>query len=105
MYATIHSRRDIEVEELHILDRSDALDRTSEFTARLRFWDGSLLEVEEALIAKKLVILKVRYRYHYQRVDGTPVFRYDNASHHPELPNSRTTNILATEWSPLSRRT
>jgi len=46
---TILSRRDLEVEELRIADRSDEPGRTSEFHARLRFWDGSLLEVEEVL--------------------------------------------------------
>jgi hypothetical protein len=86
LYATIHSRREIEVEEFCILDRSDVLDRTSELFARLRFWDGSLLQVEEALIAKRFTIIKVRYSYHYQHADGTYIFRYDNAPHHPGLP-------------------
>ncbi|MDH7485211.1 MAG: DUF6516 family protein [Anaerolineae bacterium] len=87
LYATIHSRREIEVEELHILDRSDVPDRTSRFSARLRFWDGSLLQVEEALVARMFVIVKVHYAYHYQRADGSLLFRYDNAPHHPELSN------------------
>jgi len=86
LYATIHSRREIEVEEFHILDRSDVPDRTSELLVRLRFWDGSLLQMEEALIARRFTIIKVRYSYHYQRADGTLVVRYDNAPHHPELP-------------------
>jgi hypothetical protein len=86
LYATIHSRREIKVEEFCILDRSDVPDRTSELRARLRFWDGSLLQVEEALIAKRFTIVKVRYSYHYQRADGTLIVRYDNAPHHPELP-------------------
>ena len=86
LYATINSRREIEVEELYILDRSDVPDRTSKFSARLRFWDGSLLQVEEALVARMFVVVKVRYAYHYQSADGSLVFRYDNAPHHPEVP-------------------
>ena len=37
LYTTIHSRREIEVEEFCIVDRSDVFDRTSELFARLRF--------------------------------------------------------------------
>ncbi len=85
LYATIHSRREIEVEELRILDRSDVLDRTSRFSARLRFRDGSLLQVEEALVARLFTVVKVRYAYHYQGADGKRIFRYDNAPHYPDL--------------------
>jgi len=84
---TIFSRREIEIEELFVFDRSTASGRTSEFYARLRFWDRSLLHVEEALVTRRLGIFKIRYSYHYQRADGTLVFRYDNAPHHPELPD------------------
>jgi hypothetical protein len=28
------------------------------------------------------------YTYHYQRADGTLVFRYDNAPHYPDLPSA-----------------
>jgi len=83
---TIFSRREIEIEEFFVLDRSTASGQTSEFYARLRFWDGSLLQVEEALVTRRLGIFKIRYSYHYQRADGGLVFRYDNAPHHPELP-------------------
>ena len=51
----------------------------------LRFWDGSYLQVEEALVVRAFAIVKVRYNYHYQRADSTLVFRYDNAPHHPEV--------------------
>ena len=30
-------------------------------------------------------IRKIAYSYHYQRADGSLVFRYDNAPHHPEV--------------------
>ncbi len=82
---TILSRRGLEIEELEITDRSDQPGRTSELHARLRFWDGSLLEVEEALTTERHLIIKVYYAYHYQRADGSFVLRYDNVPHHPEL--------------------
>jgi hypothetical protein len=28
------------------------------------------------------------YVYHYQRADGSLVFRYDNTAHYPELPHA-----------------
>jgi len=86
LYDTILSRREIEVEELQILDRSDRLDAESRFAARLRFWDGSLLQVEELLRVRWFIVEKTHYAYHYQHADGSLIFRYDNAPHHPELP-------------------
>ena len=86
LYATIHSRHEVEVEEFEILDQSAVAGRTSELFIRLNFWDGSQLQVEEALVIRALAILKVRYNYHYQRADGTRAFRYDNAPHYPDLP-------------------
>ena len=85
LYATIHSRQEILVEEFELLGQS-AAGRTSELFMRLRFLDGSLLQVEEVLVVRALAIVKVRYNYHYQRADGTEVFRYDNAPHYPDLP-------------------
>ena len=85
LYAMIHSRHEIVVEEFEFLDQSAAAGRTSEIFMRLRFWDGSLLQVEEALVVRAFAIVKVRYNYHYQRADGTQVFRYDNAPHYPDL--------------------
>jgi hypothetical protein len=86
LYATIHSRHEIVVEEFELFDQSAIAGRTSELCVRLRFWDGSLLQVEEALVVQAFSIIKTRYNYHYQRADGTLVFRYDNAPHYPDLP-------------------
>ncbi len=86
LYATVQSRQEIEVEEFELFDRSDIAGHTSAISMRLRFWDGSLLRVEEALLVRTFTIVKVRYAYHYQQADGTLVFRYDNAPHHPDLP-------------------
>ena len=86
LYATIHSRHEIVVEEFELFDQSAVAGRTSELFMRLRFWDGSLLQVDEALVVQAFTIIKIRYNYHYQRADGSLVFRYDNAPHYPDLP-------------------
>jgi len=81
---TIYSRREIEVEHLRIEEMLP--DRMGAIEGRLRFYDGSLLEFDETLIVKHLILIKTDYSYHYQRADASLVFRYDNAPHHPELP-------------------
>jgi hypothetical protein len=86
LYATIHSRQEIVVEEFELFDQSATAGRTSELFMRLRFWDGSFLQVEEALVVRAFAIVKIRYNYHYQRADSMLVFRYDNAPHYPDLP-------------------
>jgi hypothetical protein len=50
------------------------------------FADGSLLHLRELLDIQK-VAPRLMYVYHYQRVDGTLVFRYDNAKHFSDLPS------------------
>ncbi len=52
---------------------------------RLRFADNSLLEISEAVHMKDRKLLWLSYRYHYQKLDATGIFRYDNTPHHPEL--------------------
>jgi len=83
--ATIRSRREIKIEELQIYDRSQIPGRVSFFRARLRFPDGSLLQIHEALVPMGWRAGKVRYAYQYQDASGQLVFRYDNAAHHPEV--------------------
>ena len=99
LYATIHSRDEIVVEEFELLDQSATGGRTSELFVRLRFWDGSLLQVKEALAGRAFAIVKVRYNYHYQRADGSHVFRYDNAPHYPDLPVCPNTSMRAPRCS------
>ncbi len=82
---TILSRKEIEIEEMEIFDRSDKSGRASEFYAKLRFYDNSQLQVVEMLIVERYAIVKSRYVYHYQRADGALILRYDNALHHPEV--------------------
>ena len=82
---TILSRQEIEITEMEIVDHSDQPGQISEFYTRLRFHDDSQLTVVEKLIAERFTIVKARYAYHYQRADGSLVFRYDNVPHHPEI--------------------
>ena len=50
----------------------------------IHFADGSLLHFRELLDIQK-VAPRLMYVYHYQRADGTFVFRYDNAKHFSDL--------------------
>lgn len=54
---------------------------------RLRFDNGALLEINEALAVADGVLSTLGYRYHLQRADGELVFRYDNTPHFPDLPS------------------
>ncbi len=51
------------------------------------FIDNSLLHFRELFVGQERSFKKT-YTYHYQRSDGTMVFRYDNASHFPKLPSA-----------------
>ena len=104
LYDTILSRQEIEIEieTLEILDRSDKVGQSSEFYVALRFYDGSRLQAVEKLVVEPYVLLKSRYAYHYQKADGTLIFRYDNAPHHPEIALIPTTNILKIPSLPLN---
>ncbi|MCG3161497.1 MAG: hypothetical protein JMDDDDMK_02680 [Acidobacteria bacterium] len=52
----------------------------------LYFADGSRLEFTERIVIENARPVKRDYRYQYVR-DQKSVFRYDNAPHHPRLPN------------------
>jgi len=52
---------------------------------RLRFSDNSLLEISEAIYVTGGSMVWLSYRYHYQKPDGSVIFRYDNTPHHPEV--------------------
>jgi hypothetical protein len=55
--------------------------------ADIYFIDASLLHFRELFVGKGRRI-KQAYTYHYQRADGTLVFRYDNSPHFPDLPTA-----------------
>ena len=50
------------------------------------FVDGSSLHFLEYVLEEDNRLLRVSYRFHYIKQNGSLVFRYDNAPHHPELP-------------------
>jgi hypothetical protein len=54
---------------------------------RMRFSQGFLLELNEAVVAEGGTIKHLGYRYHFQDERNRLVFRYDNTPHFPELKN------------------
>ncbi|MFZ3017307.1 MAG: DUF6516 family protein [Gallionella sp.] len=54
---------------------------------RLRFDNGALLEVNEALVVVNGALTTLGYCYHLQRANSELVFRYDNTPHFPDLPS------------------
>lgn len=51
------------------------------------FQDDSRLHFRE-FVSIGIEDERMVYAYHYQRADGSLVFRYDNTAHYPELPNA-----------------
>ena len=80
---TIYSRREIRVEYLRV--EEVLAGRLGAIEGRFRFYDGSLLAFDETVIERGVILIKTDYAYHYQRVDGTLIFRHDNAPHHTEV--------------------
>ncbi len=60
-------------------------ERRNNLRIRLRFSDNSLLEVSESIQIISNAPQWTSYRYHYQDSIGNPIFRCDNAPHHPEI--------------------
>ena len=52
---------------------------------RIRFQTGHMLEINEAIISQENQIMHMGYRYHFQDIKNSVVFRYDNTPHFPEL--------------------
>ena len=82
LYDTILSRSEIQIEAIHLQRLAE---EQGLIVADLRFFDGSMLSFDERVHIERGRVAKIKYRYHYQRADGTLVFRYDNAPHHPEV--------------------
>ncbi|HFQ93806.1 MAG TPA: hypothetical protein ENK32_07340 [Anaerolineae bacterium] len=82
LYDTVISRGYIEIE---YLDFDELPDRQGTIEGRLRFYDSSLLEFDEAVLWRDKQIVKLRYAYHYQDALGKVIFRYDNVPHHPDI--------------------
>ncbi|MCZ7671730.1 MAG: DUF6516 family protein [Chloroflexi bacterium] len=82
LYDTIISRGYVEIERL---DFDELPGRQGIIEGRLRFHDGSLLDFDEVVLLRSEQIVKLRYAYHYQNESGEVIFRYDNASHYPNI--------------------
>ena len=52
---------------------------------RLRFEQGHLLEISEAVVVEKNSLVPLDYRYHCQDRHNRLIFRYDSAPHFPGL--------------------
>jgi len=53
---------------------------------RLRFENGHLLEIAEAVVVLDDTLKHLDYRYHYQDRENQLLFRYDSTPHFPDLP-------------------
>jgi hypothetical protein len=53
---------------------------------RVRFENGRLLEINEALAVEDGLLQHLDYRYHCQDAESGFLFRYDSAPHFPDLP-------------------
>jgi len=54
---------------------------------RIRFSDGRLLELNEAVVIGAEALRHMGYRYHFQDRERHLLFRYDNTPHFPDLEN------------------
>ena len=55
---------------------------------RLRFEQGHLLEINEAVVVVEDSLVPLDYRYHCQDAHNQLLFRYDSTPHFPGLANS-----------------
>jgi hypothetical protein len=53
---------------------------------RIRFSNGCLLEINEAVVVENQILQTLGYRYHLQDGQNSVVFRYDDTPHFPHLP-------------------
>ena len=52
---------------------------------RIRFEQGHLLEINEAVVVVEDALVPLDYRYHCQDVQNHLIFRYDSTPHFPDL--------------------
>jgi hypothetical protein len=84
------------VEELLTPDRAN-------LRVRVRFENGRLLEISEALVVENECLRHLDYRYHCQDAGNDLVFRCDSAPHFPELPLFPHHKHLAEATEPAER--
>ncbi|WP_072016245.1 toxin TumE [Leptolyngbya sp. KIOST-1] len=61
--------------------------RRANLRIRLRFNQGHLLEINEAIIVSDDELTFLDYRYHCQDRQNGLLFRYDSTPHFPDLPS------------------
>lgn len=61
--------------------------RRANLRIRLRFEQGYLLEINEAVVVVEDHLVPLDYRYHCQDAHNQVIFRYDSTPHFPGLPN------------------
>jgi len=54
---------------------------------RIRFQNGHMLEMSEAIVSESDNLKRLGYRYHFQNDQNEIIFRYDNTPHFPGLDN------------------
>ncbi|MGF1516765.1 MAG: toxin TumE [Nodosilinea sp.] len=62
-------------------------DKRANLRIRIRFNQGHLLEINEAIVISDGVLTFLDYRYHCQDGQNRLLFRYDSTPHFPGLPS------------------
>ena len=62
-----------------------AFDRVN-LRVRIRFAEGYLFELNEAIVVEQSDLKHLSYRYHFQDQNNQLMVRYDNTPHFPDLP-------------------
>jgi hypothetical protein len=75
---------------------------------RLRFNQGHLLEINEAMVVSNDKLTFLDYRYHCQDSQNRLLFRYDSTPHFPDLPSyphhkHLPDRVIACEKPPIER--
>ena len=60
-------------------------DGVAQYRIRVSLVDGSLLQCVERVRANHGKLFTEKYSFHWQRDDGSLIFRWDNAPHHREI--------------------
>ena len=81
---TIQKRRYVYVE--HYVEEVLTPERIN-LRLRLRFEQGHMLEISEAVVIEDDRLVSLDYRYHCQDAANRLVFRYDCTPHFPDLEN------------------
>jgi hypothetical protein len=82
-------------EEILLSDRAN-------LRLRIRYSNGYMLEINEAVIVEDAKLHHLSYRYHFQDGSNQLIFRYDNTPHFPNIPTfpnhkHRVNKIVPTE--------